>query len=93
MIYPELLKKSLKIPKKVIRSRRWNKSDNTMAKRKRTKGNTLIYKTTSLVLVLNTNIIRDFSNIRTNVVVRLPISSCKYRVRYIDIGYICKQEN
>jgi hypothetical protein len=35
MIYPELLKKSLKIPKKVIRSRRLKKSDNTMAKRKR----------------------------------------------------------
>jgi hypothetical protein len=55
-------------------------------------GNTLIYKTASPVLVLNTNIIRDFSNIRTNVVVRLPISSCKYKVRYIDIVYICKQE-
>ena len=93
MIYPELLKKSLKIPKKVIRSRRWNKSDNTMVKRKRTKGHTLIYKTASPVLVLNTNVIRDFSYIRTNVVVRLPISSCKCRVRYIDIGYICKQEN
>jgi hypothetical protein len=43
-------------------------------KRKRTKGNTLIYKTASPVLVLNTNIIRDFSYIRNNVVVRLPIS-------------------
>jgi hypothetical protein len=55
MIYPELLKKSLKIPKKVIRSRRLKKSDNTMAKRKRTKGHTLIYKTASPVLVLNTH--------------------------------------
>ena len=53
----------------------------------------MIYKTASPVLVLNTNVIRDFSYIRTNVVVRLSISSCKCRVRYIDIGYICKQEN
>jgi hypothetical protein len=43
-----LLKKSLKIPKVVIRSRRWKKRENTMNKIKRTKGHTLIYKTASL---------------------------------------------
>ena len=38
-------------------------------------------------------IIQDFSNIRTNVVVCLPISSCKCKVRYSDIDYLYKQEN
>jgi hypothetical protein len=94
MIYPELCKKSLKIPKKVIRNRRLKESDNTMAKRKRTKGPILIKNSfTCSGLKYFVDRIRAFSNIRANAIMHSPISLCKCRARYIDIGYICKNEN
>ena len=41
-------KKSLKIPKELSESINWSSTDNTMAKRKSTKGQTTIYKTYTL---------------------------------------------
>ena len=54
MTAPYLLKKCLKIPKGVLRSRK-SKTDITMAKRKRTKGQTMIYKTLHRKLKIKKN--------------------------------------